>query len=131
MPLSPSSAHGCGDVTADSLCVDGADGIINDMDATIRAIIQASVLPLSIIIIGVGMEDFAAMRVLDADATRLESGGMRQERDNVQFVPFREFQGKPLAALSAAVLEEIPGQILSYMQARGIVPSVGPAMAPR
>ena len=34
------------------------DGVVNDIDATIAAIVGASVLPLSIIIVGVGNENF-------------------------------------------------------------------------
>jgi hypothetical protein len=43
------------------------DGIISDMEDTKRSIIAASSLPLSIIIVGVGQEDFAAMDELDSD----------------------------------------------------------------
>lgn len=49
------------------------DGIINDMDATIDQIVRGSSLPLSIIIVGVGGEDFSAMEVLDADDKPLYS----------------------------------------------------------
>lgn len=37
------------------------DGIINDMQKTIDEIVRASRLPLSIIIVGVGKEDFSSM----------------------------------------------------------------------
>ena len=43
------------------------DGAISDMDNTKRAIIAASRLPMSIIIIGVGGANFSAMDKLDAD----------------------------------------------------------------
>jgi hypothetical protein len=43
------------------------DGEITDMDYTIRTIVQASKLPLSIIIIGVGQSEFTNMHILDAD----------------------------------------------------------------
>ncbi len=43
------------------------DGVITDMDTTIRAIVKASNLPLSIIIVGVGDADFTNMKILDAD----------------------------------------------------------------
>jgi hypothetical protein len=36
------------------------DGVINDMDATIAALVHASTQPLSIIIVGVGSENFAS-----------------------------------------------------------------------
>ena len=43
------------------------DGVITDMDATKRAIIENSNLPFSIIIVGVGGADFDAMDELDSD----------------------------------------------------------------
>lgn len=43
------------------------DGEISDMADTIRAIIRASRLPMSIIIVGVGNADFSAMNQLDCD----------------------------------------------------------------
>jgi hypothetical protein len=43
------------------------DGVINDMQETIDEIVRASETPLSIIIVGVGDEDFALMDELDAD----------------------------------------------------------------
>ncbi len=39
------------------------DGFINDMDKTIDQIVRGSSLPLSIIIVGVGKEDFSSMRM--------------------------------------------------------------------
>jgi len=67
------------------------DGIINDMAPTTAAIVDASSLPISIIIVGVGQEDFAAMEHLDGDEKRLSAGSREAERDIVQFVPFRHF----------------------------------------
>ena len=43
------------------------DGIITDLEETKRAIISASSLPLSLIIVGVGDEDFVEMNALDSD----------------------------------------------------------------
>jgi len=43
------------------------DGSIHDMAQTKRLIVQASSLPLSIIIIGVGEADFTLMNELDGD----------------------------------------------------------------
>lgn len=63
------------------------------MDETRDAIVQASKLPMSIIIIGVGNADFAAMEFLDGDASVLRSNtGEEAVRDIVQFVPFRDFR---------------------------------------
>ena len=46
------------------------DGAISDMGNTMKAIIAASRLPMSIIIVGVGGADFAAMDALDSDDRR-------------------------------------------------------------
>lgn len=63
------------------------------MDETRHSIVQASKLPMSIIIIGVGNADFAAMEFLDGDASMLRSNtGEEAVRDIVQFVPFRDFR---------------------------------------
>jgi hypothetical protein len=43
------------------------NGYISDMEATIEAVVAASDIPLSIIIIGVGDGPFDNMEVLDAD----------------------------------------------------------------
>ena len=43
------------------------DGAITDMNATKLAIIRASRLPMSIIIVGVGGANFSSMEELDAD----------------------------------------------------------------
>eukprot|EP00349_Pseudokeronopsis_sp_Brazil_P000886 CAMPEP_0202961416 /NCGR_PEP_ID=MMETSP1396-20130829/5465_1 /ASSEMBLY_ACC=CAM_ASM_000872 /TAXON_ID= /ORGANISM="Pseudokeronopsis sp., Strain Brazil" /LENGTH=59 /DNA_ID=CAMNT_0049681209 /DNA_START=925 /DNA_END=1104 /DNA_ORIENTATION=- len=48
------------------------DGEIHDMDLTKKLVVDASNLPLSIIIIGVGKEHFEKMRTLDADEGALK-----------------------------------------------------------
>ena len=51
------------------------DGAISDMVATKRAIIAASTLPMSIIIVGVGGANFDAMDELDCDEGRCGFAG--------------------------------------------------------
>ena len=65
------------------------DGVITDMQATKRAIIDNSNLPFSIIIVGVGNADFDGMEELDSDDQLLSLDGVTATRDIVQFVPFR------------------------------------------
>ena len=65
------------------------DGEIHDMDQTIDKLIQATELPLSIIIVGVGNANFENMSRLDGDNGLFGSNGVRARRDIVQFVPFR------------------------------------------
>ena len=61
------------------------------MELTKKAIISASSLPLSIIIVGVGDTDFSAMNELDSDEELLNHGGRIAERDIVQFVEIQKF----------------------------------------
>ena len=69
------------------------DGVITDMNETRAAIVYASGLPMSLIIIGVGGADFTDMRMLDGDDGVLRApNGEPVKRDIVQFVPFRDFK---------------------------------------
>lgn len=98
------------------------DGQITDMNETIDAIIEASSLPISIIIIGIGNADFSSMDALDSDKGMLRSRINQNkvaQRDIVQFVPFNNFKGN-LAALSSAVLKELPNQVSKYYGTVGI-----------
>ncbi|XP_031637957.1 copine-8-like [Contarinia nasturtii] len=104
------------------------DGIISDMTLTKAAIIEASKLPISIIIVGVGDADFNEMKELDADDEKLNVDGRFAERDIVQFVPMNKFltedapNDKPQTDLAEEVLAEIPEQFTSYMKSRGFEP---------
>ncbi|XP_065812544.1 copine-2 isoform X2 [Labrus bergylta] len=99
------------------------DGVISDMDETRDAIVQASKLPMSIIIIGVGNADFAAMEFLDGDASVLRSNsGEEAVRDIVQFVPFRDFRNAPKETLAKSVLAELPQQVTQYFKQRNLPP---------
>uniref|UniRef100_A0A665UGX1 Copine I n=1 Tax=Echeneis naucrates TaxID=173247 RepID=A0A665UGX1_ECHNA len=100
------------------------DGEITDFDQTRDAIVRASRLPLSIIIIGVGPADFKAMELLDGDDGVLRSTvGEAVARDIVQFVPFRQFKDAPRTALAQSVLAEVPNQLVSYFKMRGLEPT--------
>ncbi|XP_072100751.1 copine-1 isoform X1 [Mobula birostris] len=99
------------------------DGEITDLDQTRNAIVEASKLPMSIIIVGVGSADFKAMEFLDGDDGVLKSlSGEPVARDIVQFVPFRQFQNAPKEALAQTVLAEVPKQLVSYYKMRNLPP---------
>lgn len=67
------------------------DGEIFDMTKTIDLIVEASRLPCSIVIVGVGNERFEKMEALDGDGGMLRaSNGTVAARDTVQFVKFLE-----------------------------------------
>ncbi|BBH03600.1 Development and Cell Death domain protein [Prunus dulcis] len=87
------------------------------------ALVKASDLPLSILIVGVGGADFKEMEILDADkGERLESStGRVASRDIVQFVPFRDVQSGEISVVQA-LLAELPSQFLTYMRSRDVKP---------
>ncbi|KAK2365103.1 protein BONZAI [Trifolium repens] len=98
------------------------DGIVTDLQESINAVVNASDLPLSILIVGVGGADFTSMEVLDADNARLiNSTGHVAARDIVQFVPMREVQKGNISVVQS-LLEELPDQFLSFMRSRNIKP---------
>ncbi|KAJ6974443.1 hypothetical protein NC653_030521 [Populus alba x Populus x berolinensis] len=99
------------------------DGVITDMQETKDALVRASDLPLSILIVGVGGADFTQMEILDADnGERLQSStGRVATRDIVQFVPMREVNSGQISVVQA-LLEELPGQFLTYFRSRDIKP---------
>ncbi|TKC39322.1 hypothetical protein EI555_002421 [Monodon monoceros] len=115
------------------------DGAVTDVEATREAVVRASFLPMSVIIVGVGGADFEAMEQLDADGGPLRTrSGEAAARDIVQFVPYRRFQNAPREALAQTVLAEVPTQLVSYFKAQGWAPlkalppaAKGPAQVPQ
>ncbi|KTF94649.1 hypothetical protein cypCar_00018812, partial [Cyprinus carpio] len=83
------------------------DGVITDMADTREAIVHASHLPMSVIIVGIGNADFSDMQMLDGDDGILRSP-----------------KGEPAspAALAKSVLAEVPNQVVDYYNGKGIKP---------
>ncbi|PSS07616.1 Protein BONZAI like [Actinidia chinensis var. chinensis] len=100
------------------------DGVITDLQETKDALVTASDLPLSILIVGVGGADFKEMEILDADKNeKLESSNGRiASRDIVQFVPLQDVQSGEVSVVQT-LLAELPSQFLSYMRTRDIHPN--------
>lgn len=99
------------------------DGQINDMNETIDELVEASYLPISVIIIGIGVGDFGNMDILDADENPLfDRNNRKAARDLVQFVPFYKYQNDG-EKLAEQVLEEVPRQVCEYYQMNNIIPS--------
>ena len=100
------------------------DGIIQDMQNTIDALVEGSFYPLSVIIIGIGNADFSKMIELDGDDNPLISRkGVKRQRDLVQFVPFSKFEGDE-EKLTNEILEEIPRQIIEYYTLNFVYPEM-------
>ncbi|XP_031572817.1 copine-3-like [Actinia tenebrosa] len=98
------------------------DGVLSDMAETKYALVCASYLPMSVIIVGVGSANFSKMEELDADDGLLSVHGKVADRDIVQFVPFRDFEKKSPALLAQHVLAEVPKQVQEYFNKRKIPP---------
>ena len=95
------------------------DGCINDMQQTRDKIVEASYLPMSIIIVGIGKADFTLMDQLDGDEEPVvNSRGEPWKRDIVQFVEFEKFKRAGIVNigtdLTEEVLKEIPTQVEKY-----------------
>ncbi|KAL3678014.1 hypothetical protein R1sor_020970 [Riccia sorocarpa] len=98
------------------------DGVITDLTPTITALVQASHLPLSVLIVGVGGADFTEMEALDADKKRLQTlDGRPAQRDIVQFVPMDKVERS--SELAKQLLAELPYQFLDFMNLKKIVPN--------
>jgi hypothetical protein len=94
------------------------DGAIHDMSLTKELIVEASHLPCSLIIVGVGEADFTMMEELDCDGTLLRApSGKIALRDIVQFVEYREATLK--GNLAEQVLAELPDQVVDYAMKTG------------
>ena len=108
------------------------DGVIDDMTLSSDLIVESSVLPLSIVIVGVGGADFTNMHRLDADEIPLvhSKTGVRMKNDIVQFVPMREVKANSKRFdLAKEVLAEVPGQVTSYMNSNHLEPRESVARA--
>lgn len=70
---------------------------------------------MSILIVGIGDEDFSKMEELDSDEKLLEENGQVAERDIVQFVEFNKVKNIKEKLLDE-LLAEFPGQFLQYMR---------------
>jgi hypothetical protein len=90
------------------------------MAETKKLVVDASELPLSIIIVGVGNEKFKMMKELDSDGGLLrDENGRTAKRDVVQFVKFKKYSAAGAHVLAEKVLKEVPDQLVGYMQMKG------------
>lgn len=77
---------------------------------------------MSIIIVGVGDEDFEKMIELQGENGLYDPEGNLAQREVAHFVPFNRFKGSP-HLLAEHVLEGIPKELVEYKQLVGQKPS--------
>jgi hypothetical protein len=115
-----------------------------DFDETLAAIVRLSMMPVSIVIVGVGDADFSQMVEIDSDNALLkdragneakrdivqvsmgggwtsEGGGCVSADNCAQFVGYNKFKAASLG-LAAELLSEIPAQFVSYARVTGKQP---------
>jgi hypothetical protein len=98
------------------------DGEIHDRQEVIDQLVECNVLPMSVVIVGIGSGDFSIMHELDDDNMEMvDSKGRKTQRDLVQFVEFEKFSNSGVA-LAKEVLEELPRQVSEYFQLMNITP---------
>ena len=87
---------------------------MHDINETIDSIIEASNLPISFIIVGVGEDVNFDMKSLNGESGKLVSNkGEVLNKDIVQYVHFNDYVDD-FNKLTEAVLKYIPGQINNY-----------------
>ena len=97
------------------------DGEIEDLPQVMDLIVECSMLPISIIMVGVGERDFSDLVPLNKSLSIKNSKGQFAVRRCVQFVALKEFKSDQ-DDISRKVLEEIPTQLLSFMCSEGLMP---------
>jgi len=90
-------------------------GNVENVKETKKQLIDASDNPLSVVIVGIGDADFKGMEFLDEHDPKHEDG-----RDITKFVRFSDYRS--FNALTEAVLDEIPDQLVTYFYDRGVKP---------
>ena len=90
------------------------DGNIDDIGDTIDALVEASLLPLSLIIIGIGNSSFSNMSdICNNKEPLISSGGVKSARNIVQFISFNSYKNEP-EKVAENILKQIPSQVMKY-----------------
>ena len=95
-------------------------GSLTDLNDTVDAVIDASYLPFSLIIIGIGNDDFKKM--MEFNINTIPSNKKRILRDSVKFVIFNAYKHN-ISELRKKVFEDIPNQMVEYYSKIKIYPN--------
>ena len=83
------------------------DGVVTDINSTIEALVDAKDSPLSILIVGVGQEDFSDMHYLDKEG-------------NITFVAVNECSSQ--TSYVKKTLAKLPDQLVDYFIEKEMYP---------
>ena len=86
----------------------------DDIKKTIDAIIESNYLPLTIIIIGVGKNDFSEMKKIFGKEPKCHSLGMQKMRDNVIFISLIDDCSNEVDYLIPLCLKELSKQMICF-----------------
>lgn len=95
----------------------------SDHDELIDNIVKASFFPISILFIGMGDGNFKDMEVFNQPRIKNSDGNIIQ-REVTKFVKFNDFTGMKGSDLTAAIMGNIPEQIVSYYRLIGQEPKL-------
>eukprot|EP01060_Flectonema_neradi_P022752 TRINITY_DN3097_c0_g1_i3.p1 TRINITY_DN3097_c0_g1~~TRINITY_DN3097_c0_g1_i3.p1 ORF type:complete len:432 (+),score=84.85 TRINITY_DN3097_c0_g1_i3:1122-2417(+) len=101
------------------------DGQVDDMTETVDAIVDASSLPMSILIVGIGdvnamgLKTFDKMDQLDESQLRSVITGRVSQRDVVNFIAFDSYKNTSANDFARGALAEVPRHFLSWVQMSG------------
>lgn len=105
-------------------------GCVNDVKESIEAICEAEDAPLSIVIIGIGQNDFTPIQELNGgeEGRLYHQNGVPITRQIVHFVSLSDFHGNTRECVGEA-LNEVPEQFVQYFTNSGMQP-MPPKAAP-
>jgi len=94
-------------------------GHIDELQPTIDLLVDLAQLPVSIVLVGIGDYNFSTLEKLDGDKKWLRSSKKKLiKRDIINFVDFETCANDPEKLLKK-VLEEFPGQFMSFKTRSG------------
>ena len=89
------------------------DAIVSDIQSTIDILVEGSILPLSIIFIGIGNDNFPEIEQLYYGTLVHSSSDDKIKRENFIFFPYNNYRNES-SLLAKHILEDIYGQICEY-----------------
>ncbi len=99
------------------------DGKVDDFELTVKSIIKASDLPISIIIVGIGKNKFKNLSLLSNKSNFLtDNSGIFAKRNIVKFIPYIKYETN-ITELIDEIFNEVPRQIVEYFAIKEISPN--------